>query len=82
MMAAMHRPNAPVFVITEDPAVMRQTGLVWGARAFLVDHFEYDETLIPLLKGKMKEAGFSGKAAVICRHFCLPMSASAPPFRS
>ena len=65
MMAAMHRPNAPVFVITEDPAVMRQSGLVWGTRALLVDHFEYDETLIPLLKGKMKEAGFSGKAAVI-----------------
>jgi pyruvate kinase len=65
MMIAMHRLSAPLFVITEDPAVMRQSGLVWGTRAFLVDRLEYDETLIPLVKEKMKEAGFSGKAAVV-----------------
>jgi hypothetical protein len=61
--------------MTDDPHVMRQAALLWGANAFLVDRLAYDATLIPLVKQRMSAAGFSGKAAVIS---CFQMSDERP----
>jgi pyruvate kinase len=80
-MLAKRRPRAPIYVMADDPVIARQAGLVWGARALIVDHLESGERLAAQVRHKMKETGFSGKA-VIAKSSDDDGSGAAPPVQS
>ena len=58
-MAAL-RPGVPVVAMTDFLPVVRRMSLVWGVEAIPVGSIEATETVFPVVREKMREAGFEG----------------------
>ncbi len=55
---------ARIVALTSNPAVIRQTGLLWGTEAILVDHIEETDAILPIVKRKLKAAGVRGRVVL------------------
>ena len=60
------RPDATIYIATEDPMTHRQLSLVWGVTAYLFEGTVDEEELLKLLEAKLVEDGVlsSGKKVI------------------
>ncbi len=61
---ARHRYPAPVVSLTDNPAVIRQAGLLWGTLAVPVARLERTDELIPAVREKLRAAGIVGRVVL------------------
>lgn len=52
------RPNANIFVFTENEALLNQVSLVWGVRAFLYNNFASTDKTIADVQSILKKKGY------------------------
>jgi len=55
---------ARIVALTSNPAVIRQTGLVWGTEAILVGHIRETDAIFPIVRKKLKAAGVRGRVVL------------------
>ena len=53
-----HRPNANIFVFTDNRALLSTLSLVWGVRGFYYDKYESTDKTMEDLKKFLKKEGF------------------------
>ena len=63
-LVARHRYPAPVVSLTDNPAVIREMGLLWGALAVPVARLERTDELFPAVKEKLRAAGIGGRVVL------------------
>jgi pyruvate kinase len=56
---AAYRPSVPIFAVTPEPETFRQLSLVWGVVPALVDHFPTYESMLPIARQKLIDAGLA-----------------------
>jgi len=61
---ARYRPHVPIVALTDFMPVIRRMSLVWGVDAVPVESIEDTETIFPIVKKKLAEAGYRGKIVV------------------
>jgi len=61
---ARHRYPAPVVSLTNNPAVIRQTGLLWGAIAIPVSRLERTDEIFAAAREKLRAAGIVGRVVL------------------
>ncbi|MFI5134768.1 MAG: pyruvate kinase [Chitinophagales bacterium] len=55
---ASYRPQAPVFIFTDNHQLLNTLSLIWGVRAFYYDKFATTDETIRDVNGLLKEMGF------------------------
>jgi pyruvate kinase len=58
---ARHRYPAPVVALTNNPAVIRQAGLIWGALAIPISRLERTDEIFAAAKETLRAAGIGGR---------------------
>lgn len=58
---ARHRYPAPIVALTNNPAVVRGAGLLWGARAVPIARLERTDEIFAAAKEKLREAAIGGR---------------------
>jgi pyruvate kinase len=72
---ARHRYPAPVIALSDNPAVLRQTGAVWGMSAIPVKRLERTDDLLPGMKKQLRAAGIRGRIVLTAG---IPLEEKAP----
>jgi pyruvate kinase len=60
-LVARRRPHMPIVALTDLENVSRQLSLVWGIETIMIDEIEKTEEIIGVIRGKMIEAGYTGR---------------------
>jgi pyruvate kinase len=59
-----HRYPAPVVALTNNPAVIRRAGLLWGAVAIPVSRLERTDEIFAAAREKLRAAGIGGRVVL------------------
>ena len=67
------RPNANIFIFTDNQTLLTSLSLVWGVRGFYYNKYESTDQTILDLKQHLKEAGFVKTDDLVINIASMPM---------
>ena len=68
-----HRPNADVFIFTDNYSLLTSLSLVWGVRGFYYNKYESTDKTIADLKNFLKKGGFVKTDDLVINIASMPM---------
>ena len=68
-----NRPKAPIFVFTSDHRLIRQLSIIWGVRAFYMDHDSNAASAVSISIETLKQKGLIKKGDIVLHVSSIPI---------